>query len=305
MKRVGIFFILIFLSSCIIDEDPIEKRKTLAEINDLRAFLDVEQVGKNFESGYVFKLKPIDNSVPYHVFHVGDDGLICRFLNEQLKYGSSQTENCAGLVYYYGYLNNGIKSGNYRMQVNISGLIKKKIVSDHFTGEPFLLESITKVPSCPISFEIREGELSLENKFWQLQAFLDENGDILSYPTFEDTAIGIYFYDSLNLFGASGTELKSLEIITEVWIRQNFIPVYSTENGKIIISPLAIQIRPLPSTYPTDNISTVTLDIYNKYDSLNLLLKVNQSTEYSLNQNVLELYNPETKVKARFFNPFP
>lgn len=305
MKRVGIFFILVFLSSCIFDEDQIEKRKTLVEINDLRAFLDVEEVGKSLESGYVFKLKPIDNSVPYHVLHVGDDGLICRFLNEQLKYGSSLTENCAGVGYYYRYLNNGIKSGHYRMQVNISGLIKKKLGSDDFTGEPFLLESITKVPSCPISFEIREGEFSLDNKFWQLQAFLDENGDILSFPTCEDPAIGIYFYDSMNLSGASSTELKSLEIITEVWIRQNFIPVYSTENGKIKISSFYFQIRPLPSTYPTNNISTVTLDIYNKYDSLNLLLKVNQSTEYSLNQNVLELSNPETKVKARFFNPYP
>ncbi|MCL6257867.1 hypothetical protein M3O96_02120 [Aquiflexum sp. TKW24L] len=139
MKRVGIFFILVFLSSCIFDEDQIEKRKTLVEINDLKAFLDVEQVGKSLESGYIFKLKPIDNSVPYHVLHVGDDGLICSFLNEQFKYGSSLTENCAGVVYYYGYLYNGLKSANYRMQVNISGLIKKKLGSNDFNGEPFLL----------------------------------------------------------------------------------------------------------------------------------------------------------------------
>jgi Ni,Fe-hydrogenase III large subunit len=60
---------------------------------------------------------------------------------------------------------------------------------------------------------------------------------------------------------------------------------------------------PRPATAQTDNYSRLTVDIKNKYDSLNLILRVSDGIEYAINQNTLLLYNPETKIRARFFIP--
>jgi hypothetical protein len=314
MKRILVSFLIFLIFSCNEQENPsneltsdleIEDRETQAEINNARAFLDVEKIGESLDSGYVFMLELMDTPSPIFL-HINNDEMICNFLNGQLMYGSTLTANCAGWGYFYRYLNGGIKDGNYRMHVNIKGQIKEKFVSDAFSGEPFILENITKIGSCPISIETNEINLSLENNFWQLQAFLDENGEILSYPTCEDPEIGIYFYDSLvQGFPLDVPEAKTFEIHTEVWTRvSQLFNVYSIEEeGKIKISrALNPDYRPpRPATAQTNNFSSLTVDIKNKYDSLHLILRFDHVIDYSLNQNILELYNPETKVKGRFF----
>jgi hypothetical protein len=303
--------LLFLIFSCEDKETPlwleIEDRETITEINNVSAFIDVEQFGESLDSGYVFRLELMDSSTPQFLY-VGDDRVICSFLNEQMAFGSTRTVNCAGLVYYYRYLSNGFKKGNYRMHVNISGQIKKRHAKDFFTGEPFIPKSITKIPSCPISFEAKNINLSLENNFWKLQAFLDENGEILSYPTCEDPEIGIYFYDSLvQGFPLDVPEARTFDILTAVKTRlPQIFNVYSTEEeGKIKISSAlnSSWMPPRPATAQTTNFSSLTVDIKNKYDSLNLILRSNDIIEYSLNQNILELYNSETKVRAKFFNP--
>ncbi|WP_373523177.1 hypothetical protein [Aquiflexum sp.] len=311
MKRLFSYFLFFLIFSCEDKETPlwveIEDRETIAEINNVRAFIDVEQIGESLDSGFVFRLELMD-SPTLQFLHVGDDRMICSFLNEQMMFGSTRTVNCAGIAYYNRYLGNGFKTGNYRMHVNISGQIKKRNAKDIFTGEPFVLESITKIPTCPISFDIKNINSTLENNFWQLQAFLNENGEILSYPTCEDPEIGVFFYDSLvQGFPIDVPEAKTFEILTEVWTRiPQLFNVYSFDGeGKIKISAAfnPSWMPPRPATAQTTNFSNLTVDIKNKYDSLNLILRSSAVIEYSLNQNVLELNNPETKVRARFFNP--
>lgn len=311
-----------FLLSCLIslifscneqdlpaDEIPsdieFEERETLAEIHDVRALMDVEKIGESLDSGYVFMLELVDSSSPLFL-HIKDDELICDFINREIMYGSNQTTSCAGWGYYYRYLRSGIKNGNYRMHVKIGGKIKEKFAADAFSGEPFILETITKIESCPVSFETNDINPKLENNFWQLEAFLDENRNILSYPTCEDPEIGIYFYDSLIQGNPIDIpEAKTFEILSEVWtVLSQIFKVYSIEEeGKIKISRALNPgyIPPRPATAQTNNFSNLTVDIKNKYDSLHLILRIGDDIEYSLNKNVLELHNPETQIRARFF----
>jgi hypothetical protein len=314
MKRMLLCSLFFLTFSCGEKEIPsdkmpldiaIEDRETFAEINDLRAYLDVEQLGENLDSGYVFMLELMDSPSPQFL-HVGNDQLVCAFLNEQMMFGSTRVTNCAGWGYFYRYLRKGFKGGNYRMHVTISGEIKEKFAGDIFTGEPFLLESITKIPSCPISFEPKDINPSLENNFWRLQGFINENGEIYSYPTCEDPEIGVFFYDSL----VSGTpiedsEAKTFDIRTEVSTTPpQLFAVYSVVNFERIRISLAVNpgwMPPRPATSVTDNFSRLTVDIKNKYDSLNRILRVSNEIEFAITQNILELYNPETQIRARFF----
>jgi hypothetical protein len=312
MKRLFIFSFIFLIFSCDdngipSDELPkaIEDRETLAEIIDLKAYLDVEQLGESLDSGYVFMLELMESQDPQFL-HVSNDQLVCIFLNEQMMYGSTAVTNCAGLGYFYRYLYNGFKGGNYRMHVTISGKIKEKFSSDIFTGEPFLLENIIKISSCPISFETKAINPSLDNNFWRLQGFINENGELYSYPTCEDPEIGIFFYDNLVI----GTpleepEAKTFDIRTAVETRlpQLFNVYFIEEDGKIKIS-MAVNpswMPPRPATSPTDNFPRLTVDIKNKYDSLNLLLKAHDEIDYAITHNILELFNPETQIRARFF----
>jgi hypothetical protein len=314
MKRLYVFCFFLLILSCEEKDDPadtepidIEDRITLTELNEVGAYLDVEKIGEDYETGFVLMLELMDSSGPKFL-HVNDDQLLCGFLNDQMVYGSSLTSNCAGLGYFERYLYGGSKGRNYRMHVTVSGKIKEKFGYDNFTGEPFVLENINKIPSCPIGFEGKNISPSLENNFWILQGFIDENGEILSYPTCEDPQIGIFFYDSLLL----GTpiefpEAKTFEIRTAVSFRlSQLFYVYSIEGeGKIRIS-LAVNpgwMPPKPPTIPTDNFYRLTVDIKNKYDSLNLILRAPDEIEYAIDRNVLELYNHDTGVRGRFFIP--
>ncbi len=314
MKRLLSCLLLFLTFSCGEQEIPFEEifieiadRETLTEVNNIRAYLDVEQIGGSLDSGFVFKLELMDSQSPQFL-HVSNEQLVCAFLNEQMMYGSTAANNCAGWAYFYRYLYQGSRDGNYRLHVTISGEIKKKFNNDIFKGEPFILENIDKIPSCPITFETKDINTSLENNFWRLQGFLNERGDIQSYPTCEDPEIGIFFYDSLvRGFPIDVPESKTFEVRTEVKILSpQFEAVYSKEDREKIRISLAIHpgwMPPRPSTTQTNNFSRLTVDIKNKYDSLNLILRVDHVIEYSLEKNILELYNPETQVRARFFVP--
>ncbi|MFD2202377.1 hypothetical protein [Shivajiella indica] len=314
MKRLCVIFLFLLNFSCDEKEVPkdiepiaIEDRMTLAELSEVRAFLDVEQIGEDFETGFVFMLELTDDPEPKFL-HVSNDELICGFLNDQMVYGTTFSSNCARADYFERYLYGGSKGGNYRMHVTISGKIKEKFDYDLFSGKPFVLENIFKIPSCPIVFEEKEMSPNLENNFWQLHGFIDENGEILSYPTCEDPRIGIYFYDTLLL----GTpiefpEAKTFEVQTAANTRPyQLFSVYSIEGeGRIRIS-LAVNsgwMPPRPPTIPTDNFYRLTMEIKNKYDSLNLILRAPNEIEYAIDGNVLELYNPGTGVRGRFFIP--
>ena len=313
MKRFFLYSIIFLIYSCDEKEIPIEiesieikDRETLSEINEVMAFLDVERIGKDFETSFAFMLEFQDSQGPKYL-HVSDEQLICSFLNEQMMYGSLLTSNCAGLGYFYRYLYSGSKSGNYRIHVNIGGKIKEKFSYDLFAGEPFVLENITKIPSCPVTFETRDVSPSLENNFWQLQGFLDEKGDIQSFPTCEDPIIGVFFHGSL-IFGdpIDIPGAKSFEIRTEVSILPSLLlSVYSLEEGKIKISRALNPgwMPPKPPTVSTNNFLNLTVDIKNKYDSLDLILRIPNEIEYSITQNMLLLYNPVTQIRARFFLP--
>ena len=313
MKWLTIYSFLFLLASCGEKDitpqfEPIEigDRETLLEIDGEMAFLDVEKIEVDSETKYAFLLELKDNQGPKFL-HVSNDQLLCGFLDEQMMFGSSLTSDCAERGYFYRYLLGGFKKGNYRLHVKVSGKLKEKFEYDLFSGEPFVLENITKIPTCPVTFEVKDVSPSLRNNFWQFQGFIDEQGDVVSYPTCEDPEIGIFFYDSL-LLGVPLTvpEAKSFEIRTEVSIRPpQLFHVYSFDNRKIKIS-MALNpgwMPPRPATAQTDNYSRLTVDIKNKYDSLNLILRVSDGIEFAINQNTLLLYNPETKIRARFFIP--
>jgi hypothetical protein len=71
MKRLLSCLLLFLTFSCGEQEIPFEEifieiadRETLTEVNNIRAYLDVEQIGGSLDSGFVFKLELMDSQSP-------------------------------------------------------------------------------------------------------------------------------------------------------------------------------------------------------------------------------------------------
>lgn len=307
----NLIFLLLFFGffGCSPQDDPAQNipleiglRKTVEEIAGVPAFLDVETITNGTETSYLFFFELQDNAQKRRL--VPDkDTLICSLLNEQLMYGMTIIEGCADVGYFFRYLRYGEAPGNHRMHVTISGKAKERRPGDPFTGSPFVLERIEKIESCPVAITDKSGSFSLENRFWKLVGFIDQNGNIISSPTCENPEIGITFYDKL-LTGSpiEDPEAKSFKIESAVWIRsyQLFL-VYGKESDNKLRITRAVDpawMPPRPATAQTNNIDQLTKGIYNKFDSLSQIFLFNQTVDFEINGNKIELRNPTNGIGA-------
>jgi hypothetical protein len=283
----------------------IELRKTLAEIERVPAYLDVEEIANDNETNYIFSFE-LQDEAKAEILVPGMDSLICKLLTEELMYGMGISDNCALEGYYYRYLYpypSPIKMD--RMHVAISGKVKERHPNDLFTGSPLVLERIEKIESCPVAISDKSGSFSLENRFWNLVGFTDQNGKIISSPTCENPEIGITFYDRL-LTGSpiEDPDAKTFRIESAAWIRpsQLFL-VYGIESENRLSITRAVDpswMPPRPATAPSDNFVSLTKDTYNKFDSLRQIFKFTEPVDFMISGNKLELHNPSNGIRALF-----
>lgn len=307
-----LFYSLIF---CVVGCSPQEEipisipleignRKTVKELQDVPAFLDVEEVVTADKTIYFFSFE-LQNSGQTERLIPGKDNLICGFLNEELMYGMPILEDCELEGYLSRYLRSNFWPSNDRLHVTISGEVKERHPDDIFTGLPFSLSGIQKIKSCPVDLQVNQETIPLENHFWRLIGFVDNNGAIISSPTCENPQIGIVFHDRLLLgFPIEDPEARSFSIKSAVWIRPDQIfLVYTKSSENSLFLTRAIDpawIPPRPATAPRDNFSNLTKDIFNKYDSLSRIFRFNEEISFWLNGNTLRLSNQANGINALF-----
>ena len=282
----------------------IENRKTVKELQDVPAFLDVEEIVTADKTLYFFSLE-LQNSSQTERLVPGKDNLICGFLNQELMYGMPILENCVLEGYLARYLRSNFWPSNDRLQVTISGEVKEKHPDDKFTGLPFSLNSIQKMKSCPVELRVNQETIPLENHFWRLIGFVDNNGTILSSPACENPQIGIVFHDRLLVgFPIEDPKARSFSINSAVWIRPDQIfLVYTKSSENSLFVTRAVDpsyTPPRPATLWTNNFSNLTKDIFNKYDSLNKIFRYDEEVSFLLNGNTLRLSNPANGINALF-----
>lgn len=311
MKNHFFRIALLFFVGCSQPDDPVEKipleinlRETVAEIENLAAYLDVQTVTKGSETIYIFSFE-IQGEGPSEQMVPETDNLICSFLNEQMMYGMSWPEDCAQPGYYNRYLHAGSKSGNFRMHVAISGKVKERHPMDPFSGSPIVLENINKIESCPVEIIDKPGAYTLENRFWTFVGFMDQNGIVISSPTCENPEIGITFHDKL----LSGTPIqdpdaRTFTIESAAYIRPNqLFLVYRIDSENKLAISMAVDpswMPPRPATAQTDNFAYLTKGIYNKFDSLRQIFKAMESVDFVISGNKLELHNSSNDIRALF-----
>lgn len=306
MKKLFLLAIILSNLGCMSKDDfpirQIEDRKTLTELTDVPAFLDVEKIEGDSSTVYLFSLH-LMNTNPVEILSPSSNDLICDFLNEQMKNGINNEFDCAYWGYFFLYLRSNLDAGNYRLHVRISGLVKERNSEDQFTGKPIVLKGINKISSCTVEIPEKPGSFKLENNFWRLIGFTDEGENIISTPTCENPEIGIIFHDEiLNGLPIDEPDAKSFTIKTRAErFSEQMFKVYSIDsNGKIFISR-AINpswMPPRPSTAPSNNYAQLTKDIYNKYDSLNQILWPNDRIDFKISNNKLVLFNPSNNIGA-------
>jgi hypothetical protein len=310
MKHLIFFCLIVVFVSCSQPDDfekiPLEitQRETVADLDAKPAYLDVQVITKDTQATYVFSFE-IQGEGSFRQVVPDKNGLICEFLNEQLMYGVSLSEDCAFQDYYSRYLLNGSKSGNFRLHVTVSGKVKKQHPDDLFEGFPMILDKIEKIESCPLTISNKPGEYPLENRFWKLVGFMDQNGKIISSPTCENPGIGIVFHDKLLI----GTPLqdpnaRSFTIESAVYSRPNqlFLVYGKTSENKLSITMAAdpYWMPPRPATAQTNNFGNLTKGIYHKYDSLKQIFKFQEPVDFVISGNKLELHNSANGIRATF-----
>lgn len=313
MRGLVAFSIILGLIACSSpqENDPtptvplkIELRKTLEEIQDIPAFLDVEILEKEGEELIVFSFE-IQGNTEEERLVPASDLLICSLLSEQLKYGMEIPEDCASGGYYYRYLSRRPTSPTYRLNVTISGQVKERSEEDLFTGLPIVLDEINKIESCPVEISENPNPISLENQFWKLVGFTDESKTIISYPTCENPNVGIIFHD--RVIGGSPIDdslARSFTIQTEVWIRPgSLFSVYNYSSDSTLLITRAVSasyMPPRPATSPTDNFFSLTEDMIEVYIGLNNLFGYSEPVKFILKGNQLWLSNPANDIHAQF-----
>lgn len=281
MKRFAIFIILAIALGCIendidsdsvkiidqiIEEDTIEKRKVIGQINNVAAFLSVENIGNN-KKGFVFELqKPGE----FKFLSVLDSDLIC---------GTYSKEDC--LLSHQYYLNNY----NPRLWYRISGDVKEFNVKDGLSGNPFVLTKAERILSCPVPYILISSEVSLVNVLWRFLGFIDDNGEIYSHPSCEFTDLIKFTADSP--FIPKG----KVEIPFYSWQSFYFIRKFSvlSESKKI-----ALEI--VPATYGHPRHPGIPSQ---KMDSLAKVIGYD-TIDYVLENNILKLKNSKKKLNAMF-----
>lgn len=298
MRHLVIFILISCFLSCS-EDDSIEKIKTIGQINDEVAFLDIEKVNGD-SIGFVFELQS-HNQFKY--LSVTDRGLICDTLS---------TVNCLG--WHSAYLQHFIspndltpsRTSGRRLWYKISGDVLPPNPQKELIGNPFVLTSLEKILSCPVAYQVVTGQIPLNETGWKLLGFVDDNGTIYSHPACESNNVVLKFTSvSLDNYPLNLPDGKMIELNTGNYLTYQMngqIPSYS-----IIDESDQIRIRYLSSPYFIPGVRNNvrhdgprTRETINKSDSLLRLLGGNDTLDFVLENNILKLNNSRTKLKAMF-----
>lgn len=280
MKRFAIFIILAIALGCIendidsdsvkiidqiIEEDTIEKRKVIGQINNVAAFLSVENIGNN-KKGFVFELqKPGE----FKYLSVLESDLIC---------GAYSEETC--LFAHQDYLIHFNP-----MWYRISGDVKEFNAKDGLSGNPFVLTKAERILSCPVHYVSIPEEVPLINVLWRFIGFIDDSGTVYSHPSCEYIDLIKFTTDSTSTLNGK------VEIPYYSWKSFDFVRRFSilSESKEIVLTIV-------PVTYAHPRAPSVPSQ---KMDSLAKVIGYD-TIDYVLENNILKLKNSKKKLNAMF-----
>jgi hypothetical protein len=188
----------------------------------------------------------------------------------------------------------------------VSGEVKEKHPKDLNPGFPVILKSFKIISECPIPYLSSEGVYPLQNTSWSFMGFVDDTGEIYSYPSCELAQTQVTFSNSLvsesqiyfsNEPGALFIQFKNF--LGNRFIRE--FPVYKLESNQIKLFA-AGPTRYLSPGQIMAGYAPLFSSIYtmNKNDSLKKIFNPGDNLEYSLRGNKLILSNSSSKIKALF-----
>ncbi|MCL6257868.1 hypothetical protein M3O96_02125 [Aquiflexum sp. TKW24L] len=282
MKHLRIFFILLLLVGC---NDGFERQKIIGEINDQVAYLDMEII-EGDSLGFVFELQTPGN---FQNLSVIDPDLICDSLS---------VNDCYNWHSFYP------RRPGMKLLYHISGEVLSPNPNEKRVGKPFILTKAERILSCPVDYRIVPGEVALNEKVWKMIGFVDNDDQIYSHPACESNNMRIQFSDVLlddypfNLPGGKRVEVRTGDYLFSLSGREISYSVIENSNKirlKYLSSPFFI---PGFRNYVQHD-GPRTLQTKQKSDSLLRLLSTD-TLDYMLENNILKLSNPKSKLNAMF-----
>jgi hypothetical protein len=310
MKR-GWILMCIFLCSCegLFDGDRVPanvyKRKTIQEIKSGPAYLGVwPDKDANGSLRHRFYLELVLGSATEKLM-LADDILICDLLSN-LVVNPSWTDSPCVLGYNDNFLAFGNLGDIYRLHVLVDGEIKERHPEDPVGLKAFSLRSIKKGDFCTIQWQQTTSSPSLASTNWKWIGFA-ANGRIYSKPACEDQEIRLTF-ESESLLPSQfefipDPAAKRIRMTSQVWQSNGlwadvYIPI---DNSQLRIDSALFHPPKSPGpVIPINSFEGVTWEMKHKFDSLNLLLKPNDTITYRIDLGTLMLTNPRRGLSALF-----
>lgn len=311
MKR-GWILMCIFLCSCegLFDGDRVPanvyKRKTIQEIKSGPAYIGVWSYVDTYGNlRHRFYLELLLGNAT-ETLMPADDVLICELLST-LIVNPSWTDSPCVLGYHDKFLAFGNIGGIYRMHVEVDGEIKERHPDDPILWKAFAPRSIRKGNFCTNQWQPFNGTPPLASTIWKWVGFVSDGGRIYSRPACEDQEVRLTFEDEL--LSASEfafiphPEAKRTRMTSKVWQSNGlwadvYIPI---DNSRLRIDSARFHPPKSPGpVIPINSFEGVTWEMKHKFDSLNLLLKPNDTINYRIDFGTLVLTNPRRGLSALF-----
>lgn len=311
MKRSWILIsIILFACEGLFDGDRVPadvyKRKTIQEIKSGPAYLGVwSYLDTNGTLRHRFYLELLLGNAT-EILMPGDDILICELLSTLIVNPSWTASPCV-LGYHDKFLAFGNISGIYRMHVEIDGEIKERHPDDPIYWKAFAPSSIRKGNFCMNQWQPYNGTPPLASTIWKWVGFVTDGGRIYSRPACEDQEIRLTFESeslSTNQFEyIPHSNAKKIGMTSKVWQSNGlwtdvYIPIDNT-SFKIDSARFHPPKSPGP-VIPINTFEDVTWEMKHKFDSLNLLLKLNDTVNFHIGLGGLLLTNPRRGLSALF-----
>lgn len=234
-----------------------------------------------------------------------DDVLICELLST-LIVNPSWTDSPCVLGYHDKFLAYGNIGGIYRMHVEIDGEIKERHPDDPTLWKAFAPRSISKGNFCTNLWQQPTSSPSLASTNWKLIGFA-ANGSIYSKPACEDQEVRLTFESELlspsQFQYIPNPEANRIRMTSQVWQSNGlwadvFIPI---GNSRLRIDSALFHPPKSPGpVIPINSFEGVTWEMKHKFDSLNLLLKPNDTVNYHIELGGLVITNQRRGLSALF-----
>jgi hypothetical protein len=180
------------------------------------------------------------------------------------------------------------------------------LISCNLAPDPVFEE---KPIECPVEWSINDSENPFQDTPWRFVGFVTPEGNIYSHPACEEDYLGVHF--SPQQVNQSGDyiayvfpEALLMSVKSFVWYEAQggtkaYMPL---ENNRFIVTygMWTMNYWPGPATRERNNLYLVPRRMKDKYDSLNMLLSINDTISYHISMNTLRLNNPSKEFEALF-----